>query len=146
MMRPRSTAMTGNSRRKVRKSRSLCTAGPGQARVSPFLIFSKPGRTGIFSQGSASGLQWFPEERYAILSADGKEEGFCGFYLWDHYEIFRKRARRDGRSWARRLFAGMHTTLVEYGAEWGCLSMCCGCRDGCEVWTGLMVLHLLRLL
>ena len=46
--------------------------------------------------------QWFPEERYAILSADGKEEGFCGFYLWDHYDDLPE-AQRAGME---ELFAG----------------------------------------
>ena len=75
--------------------------------------------------------QWFPEERYAILSADGKEEGFCGFYLWDHYDDLPEAQRAGMEELGTVGFSRDAYDVVEYGAN-GLFVHVLRLRDGCE--------------
>lgn len=75
--------------------------------------------------------QWFPEERYAILSADGKEEGFCGFYLWDHYDDLPEAQRAGMEELGIVGFSRDAYDVVEYGTN-GLFVHVLRLRDGCE--------------
>ena len=75
--------------------------------------------------------QWFPAERYAILSADGKEEGFCGFYLWDHYDDLPEAQRAGMEELGIVGFSRDAYDVVEYGAD-GLFVHVLRLRDGCE--------------
>lgn len=75
--------------------------------------------------------QWFPEERYAILSADGKEEEFCGFYLWDHYDDLPEAQRAGMEELGIVGFSRDAYDVVEYGTN-GLFVHVLRLRDGCE--------------
>lgn len=75
--------------------------------------------------------QWFPEEQYAILSIGEKEEGFCGFYLWDHYDDLTEAQRAGMEELGIVGFSRDAYDVVEYGTN-GLFVHVLRLRDGCE--------------